>query len=85
MPIPLSVNFIVPSLLFYSDSEKYYSMYIQKYNKEYPYYEESYYNLGLIYYENDQLEKSKDVFREFKKRLPDSLYNNSKVQEILKK
>ena len=69
----------------YSDSEKYYSMYIQKYNKEYPYYEESYYNLGLIYYENDQLEKSKDVFREFKKRLPDSLYNNSKVQEILKK
>ncbi|GAA0223875.1 tetratricopeptide repeat protein [Metaclostridioides mangenotii] len=69
----------------YSDSAKYYSMYIQKYNKEYPYYEESYYNLGLIYYEDDQLEKSKDVFREFKKKLPDSLYNNSKVQEILKK
>jgi TolA-binding protein len=69
----------------YSDSAKYYSMYIQKYNKEYPYYEESYYNLGLIYYEDNQLEKSKDVFREFKKKLPDSIYNNSKVQEILKK
>nr|WP_312984515.1 tetratricopeptide repeat protein [Clostridioides sp.] len=69
----------------YSDAEKYYTKYIEKYNKEYPYYEESYYNLGLLYYNNGQLEKSKDTFREFKKKVPNSEYNNSKVQEILKK
>lgn len=68
----------------YSDAEKYYTKYIEKYNKEYPYYEESYYNLGLLYYNNGQLEKSKDIFREFNKKAPNSEYNNSKVQEILK-
>ncbi|GEM_PF-6522111 len=69
----------------YSDAEKYYTKYIENYNKEYPYYEESYYNLGLLYYNNGQLEKSKDIFREFKKKVPNSVYNNSKAQEILKK
>ena len=67
------------------DAKKYYKKYINTYTKEDTYYDESFYNLGLIYYDEGELKKAKDMFYGLRYEMPDSEYNNSKVKEILSK
>ena len=41
--------------------------------------------LGMLYYENGDLENAKKTFYGMRSEVPDSMYNNSKVKEILSK
>lgn len=65
---------------------KYYKKYVISYSPSNEYYDDAYYNLGMIYYNNDRLQDAKDAFYELRANDPDSSYNNTeKVKEILKK
>ncbi len=66
----------------YDDAKKYYRKYINAY-KDGIYYDDAFYQLGLLYYENGELQNAKDIFYELRKEVPNSIYNNSKVKEIL--
>lgn len=63
---------------------KYYRKYIYTYTPEDQYYDDSYYQLGMLYYNNGQLQKAKDTFYGMRSEVPNSMYNNSKVASILK-
>ena len=66
-------------------AEKYYKKYINTYTKEDQYYDDAFYQLGMLYYENGDLENAKKTFYGMRSEVPDSMYNNSKVKEILSK
>ena len=53
--------------------------------KDDQYYDDAFYQLGMLYYENGDLENAKKTFYGMKSEVPDSMYNNSKVKEILSK
>lgn len=63
---------------------KYYKKYINTYNTSDNYYDDSYYNLGMLYYKEGNLEKAQQAFYSLRAEDPDSMYNNSKVESILK-
>ncbi|WP_227845306.1 tetratricopeptide repeat protein [Clostridioides sp. ES-S-0145-01] len=64
---------------------KYYKKYINTYTKNDQYYDDSYYELGMLYYDNGDLENAKKTFYSLRSEVPDSMYNNSKIKEILSK
>jgi TolA-binding protein len=66
------------------ESIKYYKKYINTYTKSETYYDDCYYELGMLYYNNGKLEEAQQVFYDLKSEVPDSMYNNSKINEILK-
>lgn len=64
----------------------YYNRYVHTFNKSYEYFDDSYYKMGILYYENDQLQKAKDCFYSLRHEDPDSSYLlTEKVKNILKK
>ena len=69
----------------YDQSIKYYKKYINTYNKDDQYYDDAFYQLGMLYYENGDLDNAKNTFYGMRSEVPDSMYNNSKVKEILSK
>lgn len=68
----------------YSTAEEYYKMYVENYSEEDAYFDESYYNLGMMYYNKGDLKSSKSTLKKLVNKVPNSMYNNSKVKEILK-
>ncbi|WP_122639434.1 tetratricopeptide repeat protein [Romboutsia sp. Marseille-P6047] len=62
----------------------YYRKYIYTYTPEENYYDDAYYQLGMLYYDNGELDKAKEIFYGLRSEVPNSMYNNSKVSEILK-
>ncbi len=66
-------------------AKKYYKKYINTYTKNDEYYDESFYNLAMIYYNEGDLQKAKDTLYGLRYEVPDSIYNNSTVKEILSK
>lgn len=64
---------------------KYYNKYINTYTSSEEYYDDAYYQLGMLYYEDGDLEKAKKAFYSLRSEVPDSMYNNSKVKDILSK
>ncbi|MCC0666531.1 tetratricopeptide repeat protein, partial [Clostridioides sp. ZZV15-6597] len=68
----------------YSTAEEYYKMYVENYSEEDAYFDESYYNLGMMYYNKGDLKNSKLTLKKLVNKVPNSMYNNSKVKEILK-
>ena len=60
----------------------YYEEYIAKYDKTYI--EKIYYKLDLVY-ENTELNKSKEYVEHIKKEFSNSIYNNSKISQIISK
>jgi len=69
----------------YDQAAKYYKKYINTYNKDDQYYDDAFYQLGMLYYENGDLADAKKTFYGMISEVPDSMYNNSKVKEILAK
>jgi len=67
----------------YDQAVKYYKKYINTYNKDEQYYDDAFYQLGMLYYENGDLDNAKNTFYGMRSEVPDSMYNNSKVKEIL--
>lgn len=67
------------------DAYKYYQKYINTYTDADKYYDDAFYQLGLLYYENGNLQKAKETLYGLRSEVPDSMYNNSKVKEILSK
>lgn len=64
----------------------YYQRYVNTFNKSYEYFDDSYYRMGILYYEDNQLQKSKDCFYSLRYEDPDSSYLiTEKVKDILKK
>ena len=63
---------------------KYYKKYINTYTSKEQYYDDAFYQLGMLYYSIGDLEKAQSTFYGLKSEVPDSMYNNSKVKEILK-
>lgn len=63
---------------------KYYKKYINTYNTKDQYYDDSFYQLGMLYYNMGDLENAKSTFYGLRSEVPDSMYNNSKVKDILK-
>lgn len=64
----------------------YYQRYVNTFNKSYEYFDDSYYRMGILYYEDNQLQKSKDCFYSLRYEDPDSSYLiTEKVKNILKK
>ncbi len=64
----------------------YYQRYVNTFNKSYEYFDDSYYRMGILYYEDKQLQKSKDCFYSLRYEDPDSSYLiTEKVKDILKK
>ena len=62
-----------------------YQRYVNTFNKSYEYFDDSYYRMGILYYENDQLQKAKDSFYSLRYEDPDSNYLiTEKVKDILK-
>ena len=68
----------------YDEAIKYYKKYINTYTPEDNYYDDAFYQLGMIYYEKGDLENAKKIFYGLRSEVPNSMYNNSKVAEILK-
>ncbi|AXU66716.1 tetratricopeptide repeat protein [Clostridioides difficile] len=68
----------------YKTAEEYYKMYVENYSEKDAYFDESYYNLGMMYYNNGDLKSSKLTLKKLVNKVPNSMYNNSKVKEILK-
>ncbi|MGL4913917.1 MAG: tetratricopeptide repeat protein [Romboutsia sp.] len=66
------------------DAVKYYNKYINTYTSKDQYYDDAFYQLGMLYYNDGDLEKAQNTFYGLKNEDPDSMYNNSKVKEILK-
>ena len=69
----------------YDQAVKYYKKYINTYNKDDQYYDDAFYQLGMLYYENGDINNAKKTFYGMKSEVPESMYNNSKVKEILSK
>lgn len=67
----------------YKEALNCYKQYIERYNNDSVYYDDALYRLGNLYFENNELDKSKKVFKELKNICGDSIYNNSRVDEIL--
>ncbi|OXX84392.1 multiprotein complex assembly protein [Paraclostridium benzoelyticum] len=63
---------------------KYYKKYVNTYKPSDNYYDDSYYNMGMIYYKQGELEKAQQTFYSLRAEDPDSMYNNSQVESILK-
>jgi tetratricopeptide (TPR) repeat protein len=63
---------------------KYYKKYINMYTSKDQYYDDAYYQLGILYYNNGKLEDAKSTFYGLRSEVPDSMYNNSKVKAILR-
>lgn len=63
---------------------KYYRKYINTYTKSDNYYDDCFYNIGMIYYNNGDLESAKKELYSLRAEDPDSIYNNSKIDSILK-
>ena len=68
----------------YDEAIKYYKKYINTYTPEDNYYDDAFYQLGMTYYEKGDLESAKKTFYGLRSEVPNSMYNNSKVAEILK-
>ncbi|NMS89647.1 tetratricopeptide repeat protein [Clostridioides difficile] len=68
----------------YDTAEEYYKMYVENYSETDSYFDESYYNLGMMYYNKGDLKNSKLTLKKLVNKVPNSMYNNSKVKEILK-
>ncbi|MEF9991384.1 MAG: tetratricopeptide repeat protein [Romboutsia sp.] len=66
------------------DAITYYKKYINTYEAKDQYYDDSYYLLGMLYYNQGQLQKAKDAFYGLRSEVSNSMYNNSKVSNILK-
>ena len=66
------------------EAVSYYKKYINTYTSEENYYDDAFYQLGMLYYKMGNLEKAKQTFYGLRSEVPDSMYNNSKVTEILK-
>lgn len=66
----------------YEKARDHYYKYINNY-QESNYYDEALYNLGLLLYENNQAEESRQIMKKIVEEIPDSLYNNSRVRDIL--
>lgn len=66
------------------DAIKYYKKYINTYTKDQQYYDDAFYQLGMLYYDIGCLDDAKNTFYGLKNEVPNSMYNNSKVNEILK-
>ena len=66
----------------FKEAIEYYEEYIAKYDKTYI--EEIYYKLALAYEEID-LNKSKEYAEHIKKEFSNSIYNNSKISQIISK
>lgn len=69
----------------YDNAIAYYKKYINTYTPKDNYYDDAFYQLGMTYYESGDLAKAKQTFYGLKSELPNSMYNNSKINEILKK
>lgn len=63
---------------------KYYKKYVNTYKPSDNYYDDSYYNMGMLYYKQGDLEKAQQTFYSLRSEDPDSMYNNSQVESILK-
>lgn len=63
---------------------KYYKKYINTYTSNDQYYDDAFYQLGMLYYNMGRLEDAQSTFYGLKSEDPNSMYNNSKVKEILK-
>lgn len=63
---------------------KFYKRYINTYTKNDQYYDDAFYQLGMLYYDKGDLEDAKNTFYGLRSEVPDSMYNNSKVNDILK-
>lgn len=63
---------------------KYYKKYVNTYKPSDNYYDDSYYNMGMLYYKQGDLEKAQQTFYSLRAEDPDSMYNNSQVESILK-
>lgn len=79
------VAFLSEKTKNYDQAVKYYKKYINTYTKADQYYDDAFYQLGMLYYENGDLENAKKTFYGMRSEVPDSMYNNSKVKEILSK
>ena len=79
------VAFLSEKIKNYDDAYSYYEKYINTYTPEDEYYDDAFYQLGMLYYENGNLEKAKQTFYGLRSEVPNSIYNNSKVNEILNK
>ena len=70
----------------HNEAISYYQRYVNTFNKSYQYFDDSYYRMGILYYEDNQLQKSKDCFYSLRYEDPDSSYlMTEKVEDILKK
>ena len=79
------VAFLSEKIKNYDDAYNYYGKYINTYTPEDEYYDDAFYQLGMLYYENGNLEKAKQTFYGLRSEVPNSIYNNSRVNEILNK
>ncbi len=62
----------------------YYQRYVNTFDKTFKYFDDSYYKMGILYYENDQLQKAKDSFYSLRYEDSSSSYlKTEKVKEIL--
>ena len=62
-----------------------YKKYVNTYGNSFEYFDDSYYKMAMIYYDNGQLQKAKDTIYSLRHEDPDSSYNNlEKVKNILK-
>ncbi|AHM55438.1 tetratricopeptide repeat protein [Peptoclostridium acidaminophilum DSM 3953] len=61
---------------------KYYGMYVEFF-KEGHYSDDSLYSLGLIYYAQGDQDKSQSTLKRLKREYPDSMFINSKVEDII--
>lgn len=69
----------------YEDAISYYQRYVNTFDESYEYFDDAYYKMAMLYYENNQLQKSKDCFYSLKYHDPDSDYLiTEKVKNILK-
>lgn len=61
----------------------YYKKYINTYTPQDKYYDDAFYQLGMLYYNSGDLDNAKKTFYGLRSEVPDSMYNNSKIKEIL--
>lgn len=66
----------------YSNANKYYEEYINRYPDR-NYYDDSLYNYGLLLYKQGHVNESKEILNKLKTQAPNSIFNNSKTDYIL--